>query len=299
MSARFGEVITAMVTPFAGDGSLDVAGVRRLATYLVDHGSEGLVVCGTTGESPTLSQHEKLTLFETVTDEVADRATIIAGTGTYNTAESQELTADAARIGVDACLVVTPYYSKPPQNGLLAHFRAIADASQIPVIIYDIPGRTGRRVERSTMLQLAAHERIVGVKDAVGDAGETAKLRAELDGEGHDHFEIYSGDDPLLLPHLAAGAVGIVSVCSHLLGPQIKQIFSAWSNGKIDEAQRIYRELLPTMSVIMGVTSSPIPVKAALAMIGLDVGDPRLPLVPPTEEESAAIRLALERIDLL
>ncbi len=299
MGARFGEVITAMVTPFTEDGSLDAAGARRLAAYLVDHGSEGLVVCGTTGESPTLSQHEKLTMFETVTDEVGDRVKVIAGTGTYNTAESIELTAEAAHIGVDACLIVTPYYSKPPQNGLLAHFRAIADSSHVPLIVYDIPGRTGRRVERTTMLQLAAHERIVGVKDAVGDAGETAKLRAELDAEGRDVFEIYSGDDPLLLPHLAAGAVGIVSVCSHLVGPQIKQIFSAWSNGKIDEAQRIYRELLPTISVIMGVTSSPIPVKAALAMIGLDVGSPRLPLVPPTEEESAAIRVALERIDLL
>lgn len=299
MSARFGEVITAMVTPFTEDGSLHVEGVRTLATYLVEHGSEGLVLCGTTGEAPTLSHHEKLTLFETVTDEVSGRSKVIAGTGTYNTAESVELTADAARIGVDACLIVTPYYSRPPQNGLLAHFTEIADVSDVPLIVYDIPGRTGRRVERATMVQLAQHDRIVAVKDAVGDAGETAKLRAQLDTEGAESFEIYSGDDPLLLPHLAAGAVGIVSVCSHLVGPQIKQVFSAWTNGKVDEAQRIYHELLPFMTTIMGITSSPIPVKAALGMIGLDVGGPRLPLVPPTEEESAAIRRALERIDLL
>ncbi|MEA2509333.1 MAG: 4-hydroxy-tetrahydrodipicolinate synthase [Actinomycetota bacterium] len=299
MSARWGEVITAMVTPFSGDGSLNVEGAKALASHLVDHGSEGLVLCGTTGESPTLSRDEKLTLFEAVSGEVGGRAAIIAGTGTYNTAESLELTGAAAGLGVDACLIVTPYYSKPPQNGLLAHFSAIADASEVPLIVYDIPGRTGRRVERSTMVQLAAHERIVAVKDAVGDAGETAKLRAELDAAGHDDFEIYSGDDPMLLPHLAAGAVGIVSVCSHLVGPQIKQIFSAWTNGKIDEARRIYSELLPAMMVIMGVTSSPIPVKAALGMIGLDVGEPRLPLVPATKEEAAIIRAALERIDLL
>lgn len=299
MSARFGEVITAMVTPFSEDGSLNLEGAKSLAAYLVEHGSDGLVLAGTTGESPTLSHDEKLALFEAVLGEVGERAKIIAGTGTYNTAESLQLTREAGQLGVDACLIVTPYYSRPPQNALLAHFTAVADASTVPVIIYDIPGRTGRRVERSTMLRLAAHDRIVAVKDAVSDAGETAKLRAELDAAGHPDFEIYSGDDPMLLPHLAAGAVGIVSVCSHLAGPQIKQIMSAWSNGKIDEAQRIYSELLPFMSVIMGVTSSPIPVKAALGMIGLDVGEPRLPLVPPTEEEATVIRNALERIDLL
>jgi 4-hydroxy-tetrahydrodipicolinate synthase len=299
MSARFGEVITAMVTPFSEDGSLDVEATRTIASYLVDHGSDGLVVCGTTGESPTLSHDEKLTLFETVVAEVGERATVIAGTGTNNTAESLELTAAAARMGVNACLIVTPYYSKPPQSGLLAHFTAIADASDVPLVIYDIPGRTGRRVERPTMLELAGHERIVAVKDAVGDALETAKLRAELDAAGHEDFEIYSGDDPLLLPHLAAGAVGIVSVCSHLFGPQIKQIFSAWTNGKVDEARRIYLELLPAMAVVMGVTSSPVPVKAALEMIGVHVGAPRLPLVPASKEESAIIRAALERIDLL
>jgi 4-hydroxy-tetrahydrodipicolinate synthase len=299
MSARFGEVITAMVTPFSRDGSLNRDGARAVASYLVGHGSDGLVVCGTTGESPTLSHSEKLTLVENVVAEVGGRAKVIAGTGTYNTAESLELTSEAADLGVDACLVVTPYYSKPPQNGLLAHFTEIADASEVPLIIYDIPGRTGRRVERSTMLQLAAHDGIVAVKDAVGDAVETAKLRAELDAAGHEDFEIYSGDDPLLLPHLAAGAVGIVSVCSHLFGPQIKQILSAWTNGKVEEARRIYYELLPAMAVIMGVTSSPIPVKAALEMIGVKVGEPRLPLVPATDEEAATIRAALERIDLL
>jgi 4-hydroxy-tetrahydrodipicolinate synthase len=297
--ARFGEVLTAMVTPFGSDGSVDLKAARDLATYLVEHGSDGLVVCGTTGESPTLTHDEKLSLFEAIVAEVGERATVIAGTGTYDTAESIDLTRAAAERGVDACLVVTPYYSKPPQNGLRAHFLAIAEQSSVPLMIYDIPGRTARRVERPTMVSLAEHERIVAVKDAVGDATETARLRADLDAAGNHDFEIYSGDDVLLLGHLASGAVGVVSVCSHLVGPQIKQIFAAWSDGKVEEAQRIYLELTPLMSTIMGLTASPIPVKAAVGMLGLDVGDPRLPLVPPTEEEAAAIRATLEAAGLL
>jgi 4-hydroxy-tetrahydrodipicolinate synthase len=296
---RFGEVITAMVTPFAGDGSLDEKGVRSLATHLVDTGSQGLVVSGTTGESPTLTHQEKLQLFGAVMDEVGDRATVIAGTGTYNTAESIALTREACELGVDACLVVTPYYSKPPQNALLAHFTAVADASTKPVMLYDIPGRTGRRIERPTLLQLAEHENIVAVKDAIGDALETALVRSDLDAAGHHDLEIYSGDDPLLLPHLAAGAVGIVSVCSHLVGRQIREVFAAWNDGKIEEAQRIYLGLLPLMKTIMTLTGSPIPVKAAVNMIGVNAGEPRLPLVPATDDEANVIRSALEAAGLL
>lgn len=296
---RFGEVLTAMVTPFSGDGSLDLPGARRLAAHLVAHGSDGLVVAGTTGESPTLSATEKLSLFQAVVEEVGERAKIIAGTGTYDTRESVELTREAGEIGVDACLVVTPYYSRPPQNGLLAHFRAIADASSVPIVIYDIPGRTGRRVERPTMVELAGHERIVAVKDAVGDATETVGLRSDLDDAGHTDFEIYSGDDGLVLAHIAAGAVGIVSVCSHLVGSQFKQIFAAWNDGKVDEARRLYVTLTPLITAIMGITSSPIPVKAAVNMIGVPVGEPRLPLVPATADEERRIREALEGAGLL
>lgn len=300
MSApRFGELITAMLTPFDADGSLDIPAARALASHLVAHGSDGLVVCGTTGESPTLTHVEKLALFEAVVDEVGSSASVIAGTGTYNTAESVELTREAGRLGVDACLVVTPYYSRPPQNALIAHFSHIADASTVPLMIYDIPGRTGRRVERTTMLTLAQHDQIVAVKDAVGDASETAKLRAELDADGSSGFEIYSGDDVMLLPHLSAGAIGLVSVCSHIVGSQLKQIFAAWHDGKIGEAQRIFFELTPLMSTMMGLTSSPIPIKAAAAMIGLKVGAPRLPLVSATDEESDAIRDALQEAGLL
>lgn len=299
MSARFGQLITAMVTPFASDGALDVKAARRLAGHLVDHGSDGLVVAGTTGESPTLSYAEKLELFEAVLGEVGDRATVIAGTGSYDTRDTIELTREACDLGVHACLVVTPYYSKPPQNGLLAHFRAVADASAKPLMIYDIPGRTSRRVERPTMVELAAHDRIAAVKDAVGDAGETAALRRDLDEAGQTAFEIYSGDDPLLLPHLAAGAVGIVSVCSHLVGPRLKELFGHWDGGRVDEARAVYLELLPFMRTIMTLTASPIPVKTAVNMLGLEAGDPRLPLVPATPDETAAIRAALEDQGLL
>lgn len=298
-AARFGRVITAMVTPFADDGSLDVKAARSLAAHLADHGSEGLVLAGTTGESPTLGHEEKLALFENVLEEVGDRVSLIAGTGSYDTAETITLTKEATELGVDGCLVVTPYYSKPPQNGLLAHFTAVADASGVPLLIYDIPGRTGRRVERPTMIELAAHERIVGVKDAVGDALETANLRAELDAAGHDDFEIYSGDDGLLLPHIAAGAVGIISVCSHLVGGKIKDVFARHDAGDVAGARALYLELLPLINVIMGITASPIPVKAAVNMIGLDAGNPRLPLVPPTPSEEEAIRSALQRVGLV
>ena len=299
MPARFGQVITAMVTPFASDGSLDAKAARRLASHLVDHGSDGLVVCGTTGESPTLSEAEKLEMFEAVLDEVGDRAAVVAGTGSYDTRETIELTRAACELGVHAILVVTPYYSKPPQNGLLAHFRAVADASSKPVVLYDIPGRTGRRIERPTMVELAGHDSIVAVKDAVGDAGETAALRADLDAAGHGDFEIYSGDDPLVLPHLAAGAVGIVSVCSHLVGPRLKEMFRHWDAGRVDDARSVYEALLPLMWTIMTLTASPIPVKAAVNMLGLEAGEPRLPLVPATPEEQATIRAALEEQRLL
>ena len=296
---RFGEVLTAMVTPFASDGSSDVAAARRLAVYLIEHGSDGLVLAGTTGESPTLSHDEKLALFEGVLEEVGDRAKIIAGTGSSNTAETIELTKEAAALGVDACLVVTPYYSKPPQNGLLAHYRAIADAVDVPLVLYDVPPRTSRRIERPTVVELAGIPNIVADKDAVGDPSETAKLRAELDAAGHTDFDLYSGDDVMLLPQMAAGCVGVVSVCSHVIGPQIKQIFSAWNDGKIDEAQRIFAQHLELISVLMGVTTSPIPVKYAIGLLGLEVGEPRLPLVPPTDDEARTIRSAMEKIGLL
>ena len=296
---RFGSVLTAMVTPVAADGSLSVDGARKLATHLVDNGSEGIVVAGTTGESPVLSHKEKMDLFAAVLEEVGGRAKVIAGTGSPNTAETIELTKEVGALGVDAALVVTPYYSRPPQNGLLAHYRAVADASPVPLMLYDIPVRTGRRVEIETMVELAGHPNIVADKDAVGDAAETRKLRADLDAAGLTDFELYSGDDPMLIDHLEAGVVGIVSVCSHLIGPQIRQVITEWEAGNKDEAKRVFAENVEFMKVIMGLTASPIPVKYATGLLGLDVGDPRLPNVPPTEDEARTIRSAMEKLGLL
>jgi 4-hydroxy-tetrahydrodipicolinate synthase len=297
--ARFGQVITAMVTPFGSDGAVAYKEARSLAAHLVDHGSDGLVVCGTTGESPSLSHAEKLSLFEHVVEEVGDRATVIAGSGTYDTRASIALTREATERGVDACLVVTPYYSRPPQNALAAHFEAIADATEVPLVVYDIPGRTARRVERPTMLRLARHERIVAVKDAVGDPSETAKLRCELDAQGSDDFAIYSGDDVFVLPQLAAGAVGVISVSSHLVGDRLQEMCDAFVGGDALRARSIYLELMPLMSVIMGTTTSPVPVKAAVAMLGIDVGEPRLPLLAATEDEARVVREAMEAAGLL
>jgi 4-hydroxy-tetrahydrodipicolinate synthase len=265
----------------------------------VDNGSEGLVVAGTTGESPVLSHKEKLDLFAAVLEEVGNRAKVIAGTGSPNTEETIEMTKEVGVLGVDAALVVTPYYSRPPQNGLLAHYRAVADASSVPLMLYDIPVRTGRRVEIETMVELAGHPNIVANKDAVGDAAETRKLRAELDAAGHTDFEIYSGDDPMLIEHLDAGVVGIVSVCSHLIGPHIAQVISDHKAGETDDAQQAFAGLVEFMRVIMGLTASPIPVKYATGLLGLDVGDPRLPNVPPTEQEAKTIRSAMEKLGLL
>ena len=246
-----------------------------------------------------LSHREKLELFTAVLEEVGGRAKVIAGTGSPNTEETIELTKEVAGLGVDAALVVTPYYSRPPQNGLLAHYRAVADASPIPLMLYDIPVRTGRRVEIETMVELAAHTNIVANKDAVGDAAETTKLRSALDAAGHTEFELYSGDDPMLIDHLDAGVVGIVSVCSHLIGPRISQVIETYNAGDTDEAKSLFDENLEFMKVIMGLTASPIPVKYATGLLGLDVGDPRLPNVPPTDDEAKTIRSAMEKIGIL
>lgn len=288
-----------MVTPFAKDGSLNVDGARKLATHLVDNGSDGIVVAGTTGESPVLSHREKLDLFTAVLEEVGGRAKVIAGTGSPNTEETIELTKEVGDLGVDAALVVTPYYSRPPQNGLLAHYRAVADASPIPLMLYDIPVRTGRRVEIETMVELASHPNIVADKDAVGDPAETAKLRSELDAAGLTDFELYSGDDPMLIEHLEAGVVGIVSVCSHLIGPRIAQVVADHFEGRTEEARQAFEENVGFMKIIMGLTASPIPVKYATGLLGLDVGEPRLPNVPPTDDEAKTIREAMEKIGIL
>lgn len=294
MQGRFGSLITAMVTPFDSDGQVDLAQAQRLATWLADHGSDGVVVAGSTGESPTLTDDEKIGLFRSVTAAVGDRMKVIAGTGTYDTAHTIHLTQAAQEAGVHAALVVTPYYNRPPQSGLLAHFSKIASSTDLPIILYDIPVRSARKIEHETIMELAQVDNIVAVKDACGDAQGAARLVAEAP-EG---FQLYSGNDGDTLPWLSVGAVGVIAVASHVVGPQMSEMISAFQSGNIETARKIHLDLMPVFDA-MGLTTNPIPVKAAMQMLGHEVGDPRLPLVPATSDEKKSIRLVLERLGVI
>ncbi len=289
MTAPFGHVLTAMITPFDADGAVDHGKVWDLARHLVDHGSDGLVVGGTTGESPTLTYDEKVALFRAVVEAVGDRATVVAGTGTYDTRESVELTGEAAAAGCDGVMAVTPYYSRPSQEGLIAHFSAIAGASDLPVLLYNIPSRTGRRIEVDTLATLAEHPRIVAVKDAVGDLAFTTATRVAVG----DRMAIYSGDDVLTLPIMAVGGVGIVSVAAHLAGPQIAAMVAAALAGEWGRAQALHLALAPLAAALF-VEPNPQPVRSAVNEIWEPVGAPRLPLVPASPATVAAVVAALE-----
>ena len=289
----FGRVITAMATPFRADGSLDVDGAATLAQHLIAHGSDALVIAGTTGEAPTLMHEEKRDLWMAVADAIKGRAAMIAGTGTYSTAESIELTQLAEECGADGVLLVTPYYSKPPQSGLLAHFTAVANATKLPAVLYDIPGRTATKIAHPTLLELATVRNIAGVKDAAGDLAGTAKLAADAPA-----LKIWSGDDALTLPMLAVGGIGVVSVASHLVGHRIAEMVAAHDKGDVEGAAHIDRELRPLYEVLF-ITSNPIPLKAALEMVGLPAGPVRLPLVDATDDERARVRSVLERLGLI
>lgn len=289
----FGRTITAMATPLHADGSLDLEGATRLARHLVAHGSESIVLAGTTGEAPTLRDAEKRDLWGAVVEAVRGKAKVIAGTGTYDTAHSIELGHAAEAAGAEGLLVVTPYYSRPPQSGLLAHFTAIARETSLPVVLYDIPSRTGRKIEHATLLRLAEVPNVLGVKDAAGDLAGTARLAAEAPG-----LVIWSGDDVLTLPMLSVGAVGVISVASHLAGARIAEMIAAHDKGDAEGAAAIHRELLPLFEVLF-VTANPIPLKAALAMVGLPAGPVRLPLVEATDEERSRVRAVLGRLGLL
>ncbi len=278
--APFGRVITAMVTPFAADGSVDLELAARLASHLVDHGSDGLVLCGTTGESPTLSWDEQHQLFSAVKAAVGGRASLLAGTGSNCTAEAVEAIAEAAALGADGALVVVPYYNKPPQEGLEAHFRAVAAAAPaLPLMLYNIPGRTGCSISPETTARLMDLPNLVSFKAASGTTEEVSALRA-LCGE---RLAIYSGDDALLLPMLAVGAVGVVSVASHVAGDQIQRLVQAFLAGDHATALALHEQLLPLCKA-MFCTTNPIPVKAALELSGWPVGAPRLPLVSASND---------------
>jgi 4-hydroxy-tetrahydrodipicolinate synthase len=294
MAGRFGAVVTAMVTPFRRDHSLDVDAARALAAHLVDHGTDSIVVAGSTGESPTLTHKEKLELFRAVIDTVRGKGKVLCGTGTYDTAETVELSREAEGLGADGLLLVTPYYNKPPQRGLLEHFRRVANSVELPVVAYNIPGRTGIRIEHDTLLQMAEIPNIVGVKDSTGDFQAISRLI----GEAPADFEVYSGDDWATFGYLCLGAVGIVSVAAHLVGDRIRQMCDLVFAGDIPEARKIHEELTPLFNALF-ITSNPIPVKTALEMLGHSVGPPRLPLVPATTEEREWIRKALVDAGLL
>jgi 4-hydroxy-tetrahydrodipicolinate synthase len=274
MTPPFGRVLTAMITPFDTDGAVDHATAWDLASYLAAHGSDGIVVAGTTGESPTLDADEKIALVRTVADAVGERVVVVAGVGTYDTAESVHLTKRAVEAGCAAVMAVTPYYSRPSQGGLIAHFGAIADASEVPVLLYNIPSRTGRLIDVATLATLSDHGNIVAVKDAVGDLAFTTKTRLACP----DDFAIYSGDDILTLPMMSVGAVGVVSVASHLAGLQISAMASAAASGDWDTARELHLALAPLFEALF-VEPNPMPVKAAMDALWQKVGEPRLPLV--------------------
>jgi 4-hydroxy-tetrahydrodipicolinate synthase len=287
-----GSVITAAVTPFRADGAVDLERFRELATFLVENGSDGLVVCGTTGESPTLTDDEKLDLFRTAVDAIGDRATVIAGTGTYDTGHSAALTREATELGVDAILVVTPYYNKPPQRAIVRHFEEIAGATHLPVVAYNIPSRVVVNIESATIARLAEIENVVAVKQALGDP-EQARFIVE-----DTRLDLYSGDDPNTLAFLELGGMGVVSVTAHLWGPQIAEMIRRHREGDLEGARALHAEQQPSYDLLQ-IQVNPIPIKAALNLTGHEVGGHRLPMVEPNEGELMQIRACLERSGLL
>jgi len=288
----FGRLLTAMVTPFAADGAVDLDRAASLATYLVDElQHDGLVISGTTGESPTTTDAEKADLLRVVLDAVGDRATVLAGVGTFSTEHTVQLATEAAKVGAHGLLVVTPYYSKPPQAGLLQHFRAAADATDVPVMLYDIPGRSAVPIATETILRLAEHPRIVAVKDAKGDLAATSRVLAESD------LAYYSGEDALTLPLLSVGAVGIVGTSTHFSGLGTRALIEAYLSGDVQQALTLHRRLLPIFTGVFA-TQGVILVKAGLRLQGRPVGGLRSPLVEATEAETAALARSLEAAGL-
>jgi len=284
-----------MVTPFSEDGGVDYGQAKKLALALLDSGSEGVLVVGTTGESPTLIREEELQLFSEVKSAVGDRGAVIAGTGSNSTAEALAATKEAERTGVDACLLVVPYYNKPTQEGLYQHFKTVAQSTSLPCIPYNVPSRTVVSLSADTVIRLSQIDNIIGIKEASGNLEQVAKI---ISG-AKEGFLVWSGNDSDTLPILALGGYGVISVASHLVGNQIREMIDSFVGGKVDEAASIHRRLLPLVNALF-IISNPIPVKYALNHIGFNVGKPRLPLTEPDEKSAAIIRETLKdyRIDL-
>jgi 4-hydroxy-tetrahydrodipicolinate synthase len=291
----FGRLLTAMITPFDKEGNVDYAQAEKLAHHLVETGTDTIVVCGTTGESPTLSWDEEYQLFTVVQQAIAGKAKIMAGTGSNSTSEAIEATQKAAHLRLDGTLQVTPYYNKPPQEGMYQHFRAIAEAApDLPILLYNVPSRTGSKLEPETVARLAQIPSIIGIKEATGDLDQASQIRALTPAE----FAIYSGDDSLTLPLLAVGAKGVVSVASHLVGNQLQAMIQYFATGKVQEALQIHIQLFPLFKSLF-LTSNPIPLKLALRLVGLDTGVVRSPLVMGNAELEAKLKVVLEKLGIL
>jgi 4-hydroxy-tetrahydrodipicolinate synthase len=287
-----GEVLTASVTPFDADGAVSLPKFRELAVYLVDNGSDGLVVTGTTGESPTLTDDERFELYAAAVETVGDRATVVAGTGTYDTRHSVHLTEKAHELGVDGFLVVTPYYNKPPPRGIVEHVKAIAAVTDKPIVYYNIPARVVTLVSVETLAELAQIPNVVAVKQAWDDLEDARRIVEETG------LDLYAGDDNLILPFLEAGGTGGVCVHTHVVGPQVKEQITRFKQGDFEDARRIEEELAPAYEILK-VVGNPIAIKAALNLLGHEVGGLRLPLVEATEEEREQVRSCLERLGAL
>jgi len=286
-----GGILTAIVTPFDREGGIDYERFRELAQYLVENGSDGIVVAGTTGESPTLTDDERLELFRVAVDTLNGRGTVVAGTGTYSTAHSVHLTQQAHDVGVDGFLVVTPYYNKPPARGIIAHFKAVADVSDKPIVVYNIPSRVVVNIEPETICELAEIPTVRAVKQAHDDLDQARRILAETD------LDLYAGDDPLIHPFLELGGVGVISVAAHIVGDRMQEMIQAFRVGDAAEAQRIDDELAPAFELLT-VQTNPIAIKAALNLVGQRVGGVRLPLVEATGDEVARIRACLDRLGI-
>jgi 4-hydroxy-tetrahydrodipicolinate synthase len=286
---KFGRLLTAMVTPFNVRGQVDYAQAKKLANALLESGSDGLVVSGTTGESPTLTAEEKIRLFEEIRAAAGKNTTIVAGTGNYNTQESIALTREAEKTGVDACLLTVPYYNKPNQEGLYQHFKAIAGSTRLPCIIYNVPSRTITNLAAETAIKLSKIDNIVGIKEASADFGQIARI---IDGVGSD-FMVYSGNDADTFPILGLGGYGVIGVITHLVGRQYRKMMDLFFAGKIEQSARLHRSFIPLVNT-MFMIGSPMPIKYALNYLGFRVGKPRLPLVAPDEKTRAAIEQTLK-----
>jgi 4-hydroxy-tetrahydrodipicolinate synthase len=291
MSLVLGQILTAVVTPFAEDGSVNFDSFKRLCVHLVENGSDGVVVAGTTGEAPTLSDEERLGLFAAAIEAVGDRANVVAGTGTYSTAHSVHLTREAHKLGVDAFLVVTPYYNKPPVRGIVAHFEAIATVTDKPIVVYNIPQRVVINLEPDTLAELAEIPNVQYVKQATTDLDQARRVVSE------SGLILLAGGDELLLPFLELGAKGGILVYTHIVGPRVRELVTRFGDGDAEGAREIGKELAPVIEALS--VANPIPVKAALNMLGHEVGGHRLPLVEATEGEKTALRGALERAGIL